>query len=355
MSTLQVTASRAKGQELHIATAADENYALPAAVTVCSVLRHLSPLDRVTLYFLDGGISRRSRNRLESTWQDPRLQVHWLKPDRQKLERLPVSGHVTQTAYARILLPSLLPPDLKRVIYLDSDLLVQRDLSQLWDEPFQGSACLAIQDAAAPCIDAEIALSNFALCKAALAAARPVPNYREIGLNPQAPYFNSGVLCLNLELWRRQAIADEVLECLRRHRKHVLWWDQYALNVVLHERWRAIDLRWNQGSHIYRYPTPRESPFSESDFVALRDDPWIVHFTSPVKPWQTNCRHPFQAQFHQVLAQTAWKGWRPERPYLSLPEWVAHHFKRYSNWRQFNKQQRSRRRNTSANVERRAA
>lgn len=331
--------SASQSRLIHIAAASDENYAMPLAVTVRSLLSTLSHGTSVRLYIIDGGISPDSKDRLARSWRDPRLTVDWLEPDLGRIDGFPVSNHVTRTAYARILLPFLLPETLDRVIYLDSDLLIRRDVSPLWDEPFQGAAALAIADVAAPKIDAELSLDNFQDCRPLLGAARPVPNYRELGLSPHAPYFNSGVLCIDLDVWRRDKIAEQALDCLDRYREHVLWWDQYALNVVLHGRWRPIDCRWNQGSHIYRYPAPI-GPFTAGENDALRRDPWIVHFTSGHKPWQWESTHPFKRQFLRTVDQTAWKGWRPEAPYHNMAEWIGYHLDRYRDWTKKNERKR---------------
>jgi lipopolysaccharide biosynthesis glycosyltransferase len=154
-----------------------------------------------------------------------------------------------------------------------------------------------------------------------------VANHRELGLPADGQYFNSGLLVVDLAGWRREGIAAQVLDCLRTHRQHVLWWDQYALNVVLAGRWRALDHRWNQGAHIYVYPTWADSPLDEEAFHRVRRDPWIVHFCSPSKPWDYFCRHPFTAPWRRSLRSTAWNKWRPARPDHFLHKWWDFHYK----------------------------
>ncbi|QDV76659.1 glycosyltransferase family 8 protein [Botrimarina mediterranea] len=292
-----------------VATAADENYAIPLAVTVRSLIDSLAPSTQLRLVILDGGISTTSRERLKASWDDPRLEIEWQRPDTRTIAGAPVSGHVSAAAYLRLLLPTILDSD--RVIYLDSDMLVRRDVTALWDEPQGDSLIQAVQDLAAPWIDAEVAADRYAERLPLLAAARPVANYRELGLRPEAPYFNSGLMVANLALWREERIAQRVLECLQENSEQVLWWDQYALNVVLADRWRQLDHRWNQGAHIYNYPSWRLSPVGKDAIGPLRREPWIVHFCSPIKPWQDGCRHPFTSAFFETLERTEWRGWRP--------------------------------------------
>jgi lipopolysaccharide biosynthesis glycosyltransferase len=152
-------------------------------------------------------------------------------------------------------------------------------------------------------------------------------NYRDLRLPPNAPYFNGGLLVANIDQWRRERYAEQMLEVLRTHREHILWWDQYALNIVLCGRWRALDSRWNQNAHIYAFPNWRNSPLDRETYVRLRRAPWIVHFCSPSKPWQYFCPHPFARAFFRCLERTDWRGWRPERPDKFWHKWWDFHYR----------------------------
>ena len=301
-------------EKVSVVVASDRGYALPLAVTIRSALRTLSPQGRLDLHVIDVGIAPADRARLLDSWRDERLTVRWLTADRRILKNLPVSGHITPAAYARLLAPRLLPSELGRVIYLDSDLLVLADLATLWAEPQGDAACLAVPDVSCPWVDCAATLPNYARCRPYLGVHPTIPNYREVGMSPDDPYLNSGVLVMDLEQWRASDITQCALDVLDRYRKHVIWADQYALNVALHRRWRRLALAWNQGSHIFNYPTWRDSPFDLESLAACRFDPRIVHFTSEAKPWLYGSSHPFRTLFFQVLDETAWRGWRPSMP-----------------------------------------
>jgi lipopolysaccharide biosynthesis glycosyltransferase len=173
--------------------------------------------------------------------------------------------------------------------------------------------CLAAQDCAAPYLDSSQALASYERCRRYLGSPWPVPNFRELGLSPQAAYFNAGVMLVDLGGWRREDLSARLLACLDKHREHVRWWDQYALNVVLAGRWGPLDLRWNQGSHAFIYPSWQESPLDRETYVRLREDPYIVHFTTRFKPWRPLCPHPWSKQFFECVDRTQWAGWRPPR------------------------------------------
>jgi lipopolysaccharide biosynthesis glycosyltransferase len=298
-------------EPISIVLAADEAFAMPMAITVKSVLLTLPPFQKLHVYVMDVGLSETSRRGIAMSWDDPRMSITWLSPRIDSLASLPITDHLSHAAYARLLIADLLPASVERVIYLDSDLLVLRNLGELWQLPMESAVCLAVQDIAAPWFDCEIAMRNYTRSRPYLAATQPITNYRKLGLSAVAPYFNSGVLVIDVMKWRALKVARLSIDCLESFREHVLWLDQYALNIVLNEQWRPLDWRWNQGTQIYAYPRWQDSPLDRASFRRLRSSPFIVHFTSKNKPWHLENRHPWRRKYFKVLDQTAWAGWRP--------------------------------------------
>jgi lipopolysaccharide biosynthesis glycosyltransferase len=322
---MTLTSRPDSNREIVVVSATDDGYAMPLAVTVRSALDQLGADLRMRLYVLDGGLSDQSKDMLLRSWNDPRITVEWIRPDMQLVRDLKISEHVNVVTYLRLLMPLVLPAHVSRVIFMDADLLVRRNLGELWAEPQGSHAVLAVQDVAAPRYDAAT-LPTFDRCGKYLCAHTPIANYRELGLAPDGEYFNGGLLVADLDHWRRERYAEKMLACLRDHREHVLWWDQYALNVVMAGRWRALDPRWNQGAHVYAYPNWESSPLDQETFVQLQKAPWIVHFCSPSKPWQYFCRHPFTSDFRKCLKRTQWKQWQPERPDPFVLRWCQFHY-----------------------------
>jgi len=301
--------------EIHVAAASDRRFAMPLAVMVKSMLESLGPNRTIRLHVLDCGISPADQARLLESWRDDRIRVDRYRIDRNRLRALPVMAHLTEAAYARLLIPELLPGDVAKVIYLDADALVRSDVGALWSEPLGGACCLAVQDVSAPWMDCAAAMPNYDRCGPYLGLHPAVPNYRELGFAPDDPYFNSGVLVMDLERCRAEGLSRRAFECLDANRRHVRWADQYALNVALHGRWLPLDLAWNQGAHLLRYPDWKHSPFDLETLSRCRFAPRIVHFTTADKPWVRPEAHPFSREFFEVLDRTAWAGWRPPPPW----------------------------------------
>lgn len=316
--------------------ASDDNYVKPLAVALHSAVTHLQAGRHLHVVLMDGGISESSWSGLRETLLDLPISIHVIRPNKQELSDLGVSHHITHTAYFRLLAAKLLPEAIDKVIYLDSDVLVQADLTELWELELGTHYCLAAVDIACPFVDAYEAraaaadsdcsnvrstLQNFDRAIPYLAAISPIPNWRQLGLDGSAPYFNSGVMVLNLARWREDAVDQRLLHCLRSNSAYVWCWDQYALNVVFAGQWGELPGQWNQGAHVFEYPDPLYGPISPDDFAAMRDQPSLIHFTTEFKPWEYRPFHPLRERFFEQLDQTAWAGWRPTKPKFSLKRW----------------------------------
>ena len=124
-------------------------------------------------------------------------------------------------------------------------------------------------------------------------------------------------MVLNLARWREESIDQKLLACLRDNEKYVWCWDQYALNVVFAGQWKQLPSRWNQGFHVFEYPDETFSPIPQHEFIEMRDNPAVIHFTTEFKPWDFRPHHPWRGKFYTALDETAWKGWRPKQPKFS--------------------------------------
>jgi len=290
--------------------AADEAYAMPLAVAVRSVLENLRPDAHLRLFVVDGGLRARTRLRLLKSWRGFSVSITWLEPELSLLEGVPTKDYVSHAPYLRLLLPRLLPTDLQRVIYLDADLVVLGDLSELWEMALQGKACLAARDIGHPYISRELTRPNASAWERErrLYRSLPITNYKELGLDPHAEYFNSGVMLIDLDLWRRENLEEKFLQCMRNNHEHIRFWDQYVLNVVLSGRWGRLESVWNRQPFVRWIPTWQDSTFDEEEWQRILTTPRIIHYSSKKKPWQVpGYAGPERNLFYDILSRTEWR------------------------------------------------
>lgn len=277
-----------------LVTLADERYALPLAVLGRSLSEHTSAGHRATLYVVDGGITGETKRRLMASWDPGRIRVEFVAPQFGDARELPVWGRVPPLTYVRVFVPRLVPRECRKVIFLDSDVVIQTDIERLWNLEVGEHAVLAAQDAAVPFVSSRDGLLR----------------YQELGIPRDHPYFNAGVMVVNVERWRASGISERVMEFVRRHADELNYCDQDGLNAVLWNDWDALDSRWQVQPRLMtrRVTLPHLDPRKRAQ---LSDDPWILHFSGRLKPWLYRGSAPPDLLFYAYLDRTWWSGWRP--------------------------------------------
>ncbi len=286
-----------------IVCSADHRFAAPLAVMLVSLAHHLKRYPVAQVFILDNGIGRLNRWRIRRSVDDQKIQLNWIRIRRRVLRGLPLSGHITLASYARILIPRLLPLSIVKAIYLDSDILVNADIGELWDMPMEGHPLLAVQDGKQLVSDP---------CGLVL--------YRELGIPPETKYLNAGVLVMDLDQWRREQLPELIFHYLKKNHKHVIWHDQDGINAILARRWHDLGVLWN-----YRINCGVPVEKNDEDYMEFLRDAKLMHYTSTVKPWQEGVTHPAAGLFHQYMDRTRFRGYKvkPHKPSQMNKYWLG--------------------------------
>jgi lipopolysaccharide biosynthesis glycosyltransferase len=282
--------------QIVVALSVDAAFARQLAVALASLSRCTAGL-RHKVFVLHDGFDEELITRVGECANE-NMDVVWIDTRSSVRESRVLRGpEFPPSMFDRLRLPALLPSDVEKVIYLDSDVVVREPLGDLWNADLGNSLVAAVRDPVLPW------------------AASPLNlDWRTLGLPPDMPYFNSGVLVIPLRLWRSEDIGGQALEMLRRHPS--LRADQCALNVVAAGRWMSLHPRWNlQGGHV--------SPIQSHAWLAERPDvvenasehPAVIHFNKAFwnRPWQSGSLYPNRELWFEDLDRTPWAGWRPGR------------------------------------------
>lgn len=289
-------------EPLVIVCAADEGYVMPLAAMIKSVLVNADARHAISLYVIDGGIQADDKERLVRSWTSEQLTVHWVRLDDAVFAHLPVWGRMNVNVYHRLMMPHCLPPALQKAVWLDCDLIVKGNVAGLWDLELGEKALLAVQDMVVPYVSSRYGVAY----------------YKELGLAQDAKHFNSGVMVVNLDWWRRNDVTERVFAYLWRYRRTVLFWDQEGLNAVLAGQWGELDPRWNQIASVSGRSFFTVQHLDEAVYRQVVDAPWIVHFAGTWKPWMYHNQSPSRALYFHYLDMTAWAGWRPRKTLKTL-------------------------------------
>lgn len=279
---------------LTVAFGIDERFAVPCAATLSSFLCGLHGEVRPNVYILSESLRQSSWLRLQKVAGD-RADLTWLRNATLPLERkeLVTSGTISTATYYRVILPELLPRSCKRFVYLDADTIVQGNLQELWNQRLDGNVVGAARDQVIYTVE------------------RGLSRHQELGISPDQPYFNAGVLIVDTERWRDERITERFVRYQQAHARCNRFWDQDGLNAVLHDRWCQIDARWNLQTVLVDGTRARRDPARSAYLTELRSrleeitsTDHIIHFTQGSKPWHPRCPHPHRDLFRKHLQRS---------------------------------------------------
>lgn len=226
--------------------AGDYAYIRQIETAMKSLCRHNS---HVKIYVLNQDIPQEWFNRIRMYVQEiggdlidckligQQFQMNWSN-------KLPHINHMT---FARYFIPDFVTED--KVLYLDSDLIVTGDLTDLFELDL-GENYLG---AARSCFGAGVG-------------------------------FNAGVLLINNKKWKSETIRQKLIELTEKEHKNVKEGDQSILNMLFKDQYSLLEDKYNfqigfdagaaEKNHAFIFEIPL-TPFPE-----------ILHYISPDKPWK---------------------------------------------------------------------
>jgi lipopolysaccharide biosynthesis glycosyltransferase len=278
------------GAELHVSFIADENYVMPLAAAGRSVADSRSAAN-LTIHVVSIGLSDRHQGQLRKSWQGDGVDVVFHEWDPSGFAGWQTGEYFTTSVYARLCLPDIITRS-GRLISLDADMCVVGDLSPLLDVDLGDAAVAAVREPYTPVVSWRRGLSNWA----------------KEGIRPETPYFNSGLMVIDLDRWREHEVRESAMAYGRRYLATMVGRDEECLNAALRGNWAELGQEWNVGPY-WRLLHRRTGEFE--DILRRRR---VVHYQGIEKPWlKRETAEPAEDHhfLFDFLDRTEWKGWRP--------------------------------------------
>ena len=188
--------------------------------------------------------------------------------------KLQTLGHFSVETYNRLVLPEMLD-DYDKIVYIDTDMVLKKDIAELYNIDINGYMLGACYDA-----DTSGLYNGY---------QRDKKQYMDEVLKLEDPYsyFQAGTLIMNLEEFRKTYTVKEILDFAVSEKWQLL--DQDILNVLCKNKVKYIDMRWNV---MVDYADVRISEiiklapqWQNKMYMEARKDPYIIHYAGPDKPW----------------------------------------------------------------------
>ena len=247
----------------------DRNFANQAAVATFSAFKNKNPDVFLKFYWVVPSEDIIVIKKLKELLSDKSLDIILIKADSNFFLGWKTFNHVPSSMYLRLLIADLIDED--KVIYLDCDLLVIQDISELFTKNLGSNYVAGVVDTIGG------------------------PYTQVPGLSPDS-YINTGVMLMNLKELRKKNFLENSITIHNNLRKYITWGDQCVINKFSLGKKIILDTNYN-----YFIVTEK---IKKLDFLKIIQDKSvkIVHFLGAIKPWQKWC-NPIIFKFYWQYAK----------------------------------------------------
>ncbi|CAK7332949.1 unnamed protein product [Dovyalis caffra] len=205
---------------------------------ILSLLKHSTCPENLSFHFFSVHSEPELSSSINSTFPCLHFKIYQFDPNsiRKKISRSIRQALDQPLNYARIYLADIIPDNVRRIIYLDSDLIVVDDIALLWSVDMEDKVV------AAP----EYCNANFALYFTNRFWSDPKLARTFEGRNPC--YFNTGVMVVDVYKWRKERFKQRIEEWMAVQKQKRI----YHLGslppflLVLAGNIKPVGHRWNQ-------------------------------------------------------------------------------------------------------------
>ena len=257
-------------------------YSKYTAVAIASLLDHTE--EKVRIHILhDRELPVETKKRFEKLVEGYSREVFFYCAEmpEQIIERLDTS-HFTVGTLWRLMMADILPDYVEKVLYLDSDLLINMDVLELWKLDMQDNLVLGKWDKAFSCIAEELGIK-----------VKKYSNHlMENGTLNKYDYINAGVMVMDLAGIRNEKkLFDESVSFFEAY-PDCEYLDQDAINYIFEGRKGLLDERFNLYTRELR---EKRSKLEEC----------IYHYSGDI-PFEGS-NECFDREFFRILDRIEWR------------------------------------------------
>ncbi|ATZ11949.1 DUF4422 domain-containing protein [Erwinia amylovora] len=281
----------------------DDNYAMALGGLIKSIINNASSDKNYDLVILDNGLTVKNKHRILSLIKDITnfsvrfFSVHAFDEIKDAYIRPPF----TIATYSRLFIPRLFR-HFEKVVFIDTDTVVESDLAELIDISMGDNLVAAVQDIV---MEGFVKFGNIAESDDGIQTAGEYLKSK-LALSKPEEYFQGGIMVFNIEAMNKENIFSRLMSELKGQSFWFL--DQDIMNKVFHGRVHFLPLEWNvyhgNGHTDTFYPNLKFSTYSR--YLKARKNPKMIHFAGENKPWHTD-KVDYYDNFIKNIQGTPWE------------------------------------------------
>jgi len=273
----------------NIVYSTSDMYAPFMATSLYTLLSNNDNLSDVIIHILSNDITEKNKNVISKICEDyqAKCQYYDMQPIICDLKKRKAKLGFNPSSFIRIYLGEVLPEEVDRVLFIDSDTYVQNGIKELYELDLQGKFIGMVYD--------QPIFSVF---------------MNEAKLDDEIGCFNAGVMLLDLKLWRENRIQGKLLDYFFEENRIFLAEDQSVINAVLAPETFVLDYKYNAMVYIFCWSYKKFCEMNyeigkktKEEFYEAQNKPVIIHFNGPshVRPWEKWCSHPYTKKYRKAL------------------------------------------------------
>lgn len=272
-------------KNMNILIASNTKFMEPTSVMVYSLCRTHKDID-VDIYLAYHDLKECDIERLQKIVSGFGKRLHPLDVGGEFASKILNPGIYSYESYYRILAINMLPQDLERILYLDADMLIKKDLTEVYEMDMDE-------------------MCPFVVCEDIEGHKRGWYEQLldQVGTPRNCKYFNTGFMLMNLKYLRRRHSVGYILDAFYREAGRYPYPDQDVLNHMYFDKvqyvpwslynlppeWWKIDTEALSRGKI-RFANYQEMAFDPQQRLVdvtlqIRDNAHIIHYLSFLKPW----------------------------------------------------------------------
>lgn len=288
-------------ESVNLVMSADNRFAPYLSVLIYSVLECSKEENNYDMVILHRNITEENQKKISQMAQERENVCIRFCDLSDYVKGIPFKVHhhfSVETFYRYFILEAM--QAYQKVLYLDSDMVVRRDVAELYRENIDGYMLAAAKD-----------VDVIGSVKSDEKSRRYVKE--SLKIEKALEYFQAGVLLLNLQEMRKRTSCKELVEKTLEQKWNMV--DQDVLNIIcqgkvkfLNQKWNVL-MNWTYGTQS-RMNVIKHVPVSLwEEYQEARKEPFIIHYAGAWKPWNTpNCdyaeefwRYARKTSFYEVI------------------------------------------------------
>jgi lipopolysaccharide biosynthesis glycosyltransferase len=271
---------------LNILVCTDNNYIIPLAALLNSLVETANN-NKLTIHWFALEVSKSNIKKISvlSNLLGYEIKVYHFHESKIS-PKFFISGRITSAAYLRLYLADHIK-NVNKVLYLDCDMIVLGNINDLWNYNLGEKVAAVVKDAE------KINLSH-------------------LGKYIPRNYFNSGMMVINIDLWRDHNIQLKLFKLLNK-KIHFRFHDQDLLNLTLNNKVSFINHRWNlipsrENKNLIKY----YAIVIKLGLEKVLKCNSIIHYAASKKPWHYLSSHPLKFLWWRHIRKTEFSSFTPE-------------------------------------------